>query len=339
MTESTDVKFDLTKSLSLPEVIVLSMNMHGVIEVPGFPDLARLSTLKSRPPFSELLIPINYNRVPEEMTLIKMSATAIGVPNYQKVEEAVLYNQIIMDTLEKYPLIKAGTEKDISNCHKFVRETSAIIKDEYIKYHITHSDEVSRVSKSDQQKYLDGHQEDIHIREAFIQQLLSPYSYKTKIYNSGDIYTDKAFTRETKDSRLFENKFTKDLECSILNKYGQKDLIGLLSPHLKLTDEALVEDDHYLHLSNIINVLKHYGVKTILFFDFTCSVLVDQNTFYMFGHHYPAQQNIYTIEDLGSHLLTDNPRHYPGGGLKRNISKKKLSKRYKKISKRKKNKS
>ena len=325
MTEETDVKFVINKSISLPEVVVLSMNMHGIIEVPGFPELERIKTLKSGFSIVDLLIPINVDRIPEEMTLIKMNATALGVPNYQRVDEPVKYNQIIMDTLEKYPLIKEGIEKDISICEKFVREVAALIKDAYIKDHITHSDDTSRVSKACLQKYFDGHQEDLHIREAFIQQLLSPYSYRTKVYNSGDIYTDKAFTRETKDSRTFENKFSKDLECSILNKYGQKDLIGLLSPHLKLTDESRVNDHHYLHLSNIIHVLKHYGVKTILLIDLTCSVLADKNTRHYLGNDYPATQNIYTIEDLEKRLLTENPQHFPGGrnGLKRKVSKKK----------------
>lgn len=334
MTEETDVKFSMKTHLSLPEVIVLSMNMHGIIEIPGFPNLDRMKTLKSGDSIVDLLKPIFTGQIPQDMTLIKMNATALGVPNYQRVDEPVKYNQIIMDTLDKYPRIKAGTEKDISICEKFVREVAALIKEAYIKDHITHSDDTSRVSKSCLQKYFDGHQEDLHIREAFIHQLLSPYSYTTKVYRSGDVYTDKAFTRETKDSRTFENKFSKDLECSILNKYGQKDLIGLLSPHLKLTDESQLEDQHYLHLSNIIHVLKLYGVKTILLFDLTCSVLADKNTRHYLGDEYPLKQNIYTIEDLERRLLTENPEHFPGGrkiSKKKNMKNRKISNRNKKI--------
>lgn len=326
MAEATDVEFVINKSLTLPEVIVLSMNMHGIIEIPGFPELDRITTLKTKTPLSDLLVPINVDRIPEEMTLIKMNATALGVPNYQRVDEPVKYNQIIMDLLESYPDIKAGTEKNILVCEKFVREVASLIKEAYIKDHITHNLETSRVSKACLKKYFDGHQEDLHIRKAFIQQLLSPYSYTTKVYRSGDLYTDKAFTRETKDTRMFNQKFSKDLECSILNKKGQKDLIGLLSPHLKLNDESQVEDDHYLHLSNIIHVLKHYGVKTILLFDLTCSVLADKNTRHYIGNQYPLAQNIYTLEDLESRLLTENPQNFPGGGLKRKVSKKKQKK-------------
>jgi hypothetical protein len=334
MTEETDVQFSIKTHLSLPEVIVLSMNMHGIIEIPGFPNLERMKTLKSGDSIVDLLKPIFTDQIPENMTLIKMSATSLGVPNYQRVDEAIKYNQIIMDTLEKYPLIKSGIEKNLSICEKFVREVASLIKEAYIKDHITHCDDTSRVSKSCLQKYFDGHQEDLHIREAFIQQLLSPYSYNTKVYHSGDVYTDKAFTRETKDSRTFEKKYSKDLECSILNKYGQKDLIGLLSPDLKLTDESQVEDDHYLHLSNIIHMLKHYGVKTILLFDLTCSVLADKNTRHYLGNEFPKKQNIYTIEDLESRLLTDNPQHFPGGrkiSKKKYIRNKKFSNRIKKI--------
>lgn len=335
MTEATDVEFVIHKSFTLPEVIVLSMNMHGIIEVPGFPELDRITTLKTKTPLSDLLVPINVDRIPKEMTLIKMNATALGVPNYQRVDEPVKYNQIIMDLLEKYPLIKSGTEKNILVCEKFVREGASLIKEAYIKDHITHNLETSRVSKACLKKYFNGHQEDLHIREAFIQQLLSPYSYTTKVYGSGDLYTDKAFTRETKDTRMFKQKFSKDLECSILNKKGQKDLIGLLSPHLKLNDESQVEDDHYLHLSNIIHVLKHYGVKTILLFDLTCSVLADKNTRHYIGNQYPLAQNIYTLEDLESRLLTENPQNFPGGGLKHKHSKKQTKKNIKnrKISK------
>jgi hypothetical protein len=332
MSEETDVKFVINKSISLPEVIVLSINLHGIIEIPGFPNLERLKSLKSETSIIDLLVPIHIDRIPEEMTLIKMNATALGVPNYQRVDEAIKYNKIILDILEKYPSIKAGIERDISICEMFVREAAAHIKEEYIKDHITHSDDTSRVSKSCLHKYFDGHQEDLHIREAFIQQLLSPYSYRTKLYRSGDRYTDKAFTRETKDTRDFDKKFSKDLECSILNKYGQKDLIGLLSPHLKLTDESQLEDTHYLHLSNIIHVLKHYGVKTILLFDLTCSVLADKNTRHYLGNEYPSAQNIYTIEDLERRLLTDNPVNFPGGRFRRKMSKKKIKNR--KISKR-----
>ena len=83
MSEETDVEFVINKSITLPEVIVLSMNMHGIIEVPGFPDLERMKTLKTGASIVDLLTPINVDRIPENMTLIKMNATALGVPNYQ----------------------------------------------------------------------------------------------------------------------------------------------------------------------------------------------------------------------------------------------------------------
>ena len=246
MTEtSDDIHFVLDKRISLPKVIVLSMNMHGIIEIPGFPELERMSSLKKPRPISDLLHPIYVERIPEEITLIKMNATALGVPNYQRVEEAIKYNQLIMDVLDTYPRIKAGTETNISICVQFVREVAGLIKDEYIKYHLTHSAD-STPDPACLKKYFDGRQEDLPIREAFIQQLLSPYSYTTKVYHSGDKYTNKAFTRETQHMRAFETKFSKDLECTILNKYGQKDLLGLLSPHLKVVDESQLEDEHYL---------------------------------------------------------------------------------------------
>ena len=238
-----------------------------------------------------------------------------------------------MDVLEKYPRIKAGTEPNISICEQFVREVAGLIKDAYIKYHLTHGAD-STPSQANLKKYFDDRQEDLHIREAFIQQLLSPYSYTTKVYRSGDRYTNKAYTRETDQLRKFKTKFSKDLECSILNKYGQKDLIGLLSPFLRHNDASQVEDAHYLHLSNIIHVLKLYGVKTILLFDLTCSVLADKNTFHYLGNEYPRAQNIYTIEDLERRLLTENPENFPGGGFKGHRFSKKKNMRNKKISKR-----
>lgn len=312
MDEPSEVKFVAKQHISLPEVIVLSMNMHGIIEIPGFPELERMSSLKRKRPISDLLHPIYVERIPKEMTLIKMNATALGVPNYQRMEEAIKYNQLIMDVLEKYPRIKAGTERDISICEQFVREVAGLIKDEYIKYHLTHCSDATP-SDACLKTYFDGRQEDLPIRQAFIQQLLSPFSYTTKVYHSGDRFTNKAYTRETQHMRAFEKKFSKDLECTILNKYGQKDLLGLLSPQLKVVDAAQLEDEHYLHLSNIIHALKLYGVKTILLFDLTCSVLADKNTFYYLGNDYPRLQNIYTIEDLESRLLTQNPENFPGG--------------------------
>lgn len=331
MTETTHIHFVLDKRISLPKVIVLSMNMHGIIEIPGFPELERISSLKKPRPISDLLHPIYVERIPEEMTLIKMNATALGVPNYQRVEEAIKYNQLIMDVLDQYPRIKAGTETNISICEQFVREVAGLIKDEYIKYHLTHSADATP-DPTCLKKYFDGRQSDLPIREAFIQQLLSPYSYTTKVYHSGDRYTNKAFTRETQHMRDFETKFSKDLECTILNKYGQKDLISLLSPYLKVLDTSQLKDDHYLHLSNIIHALNLYGVKTILLFDLTCSVLADKNTFYYIGNHYPRLQNIYTIEDLERRLLHD-PVNFPGGGR---IRKHKCSRHKKKISTKKK---
>jgi len=328
MTETTDVQFVLDKHVSLPKVIVLSMNMHGIIEIPRFPELERISSLKRKRPMSDLLNPIYVERMPEEMTLIKMNATAVGVPNYQRVEEAIKYNQLIMDVLDSYPRIKAGTELNIATCEQFVREVAALIKEEYIKYHLTHSTD-STPSQANLKAYFDSRQEDLPIREAFIQQLLSPFSYATKVYRAGDRYTNKAYTRKTHHMREFDTKFSKDLECTILNKYGQKDLLGLLSKHLKVNESALVKDSHYLHLSNIIHALQLYGVKTILLFDLTCSVLADKNTFHYIGNDYPRVQNVYTIEDFERRLLTENPENFPGGGKSKNSRKKIFAKRKK----------
>ena len=100
---------DSIKSISLsseerkiPEVVVLSMNLHGFIEIP-LPEIDQVSKLRQTPDKLDMLRALYTQPVPTGMTLIQMRATALGVSNYLSPEDVEAQNSLIIETLMQYP--------------------------------------------------------------------------------------------------------------------------------------------------------------------------------------------------------------------------------------------
>jgi len=329
------VKLVVRHDVRLPEVIVLSMNLHGIIEI-EMPDLSTTSKLREQIGLSDILHPRHVGQIPEDLTLIKMNAVALGVSNFLSPLEIRQEIDIIITELTnpKFANIANGTEKNVDVCKRFADIVALNMKHKIFR-NITGQPDTTRLTRENIDTYLKlpkgSLTVDVEQRRAYFEQLMSNFSYTTKIYRPGDLYTDKAYTRECLKAKPFTVQMTGDLQCRVMNMRGQIDIIDFLFPELKVSQGSLLIDDNTIYLSSIINGLKAYGVKVVIFFDATCSVLGNLKTGDQLGRDYPENRNIYTIEDLGQRLLTNNPQNFPGGGTKRtskkNINKKKISRK------------
>jgi hypothetical protein len=325
------IRHVVKKDIKLPDVIVLTMNFHGIIEM-EMPDLITASKLREPIRLSDILIPKHIGTIPAGITLVKMNAVALGVSNFLSPPEIRQEIDMIITELSnpKFENIANGTEKNVEVCKNFSEVVAQNMKQQIFR-NITGNVDTTRLTRDNIETYIRLPKGDLpsnaEQRYAYFDQLMTDFSYTTKIYRPGDLYTDKTFTRECLKAKQFDAQVSGDLQCKVINMRGQMDIIDFLFPDLKVSQGSLIVDDHTLYLSSIIDGLKAYGVKIIIFFDSTCSVLGNLNSGIHLGRDYPANQNIYTIEDLKHHLLTTNPKNFPGGSFKKMSKKQKYNKK------------
>lgn len=332
---TSKVRSVIKKDIRLPEVIVLSMNLHGIIEI-EMPDLSTTSKLREPIILSDILIPKYIGQIPPDITLIKMNAVSLGVSNFlSPLEIRQEIDMIIREiSKSKYVNIEKGTEKNIEICKSFVDAVATNMKHQIFR-NVTGHAETTLLTRENIETYIRLPKgilpPDAEQRRAYFEQLLTEFSYNTKIYRPGDLYTDKTYTRECVLAKRFNVEDAGELQCKVINMRGQMDIIDFLFPDLKVSQGTLLKDDHTIYLSSIINGLKAYGVKIIIFFDATCSVLGRLSTGAQLGRDYPENKNIYTIGDLRHRLLQTNPQNFPGGNRRKRVSKKQnYKKRYSK---------
>jgi hypothetical protein len=260
-----------------------------------------------------------------------MNAVALGVSNFLSPLEIRQEIDMIIRELSKpkYINIEKGMEKNIDVCKSFVNAVAINMKHQIFR-NVTGHAETTVLTRDNIETYIRLPKgvltPDAEQRRAYFDQLMTEFSYNTKIYRQGDFYTDKAYTRECVLAKRFNAEDAGELQCKVINMRGQMDIIDFLFPDLKVSQGTLLKDDHTIYLSSIVNGLKSYGVKIIIFFDATCSVLGKLSTGDQLGRDYPENKNIYTIGDLRQHLLQTNPKNFPGGGRKK-ISKKTCNKK------------
>jgi hypothetical protein len=315
----------LSQTVQLPKVVVLSMNMHGFIEIPkevkGM--IIKLGTI---PTTGEMRTAYTA-QVPNDMTIIQMRATALGVSNYLSATRVEQQNAIIINTLSKYPNVENGTEKDINKCLAFANEVAANIKASMLKRY-----DLVLPFPEQQAKILDLYREEPKERIAFLQQLISPFSYRVKLYNTGDTYTDKLFTRDSEEMRHIDSDFTGDLECRIMNLRGLPDVLGYISPLYQPTRSTGIEDRHTISMSRIVQFLRHNGVQTVIFLDSTCSNVGFKLA--SLGVEFPRNMNIYDDPNIASLFLADEVPNFPGGSRKQKKSSIKKQNKKRKSNKR-----
>lgn len=310
----------VSQTIPLPNAVVLSMNMHGFVEIPKeVKDM--IKKLGTIPTTGEMRTAYTA-QVPDNMTIIQMRATALGVSNYLSAPRVEQQNAIIINTLSKYPNIENGTEKDIHKCIAFAKEVAANIKASMLKRY-----DLVIPFPEQQAKILDLYRKEPKERIAFLQQLISPYSYRVKLYNTGDTYTDKLFTRDSEEMRHIDSDFTGDLECRIMNLRGLPDVLGYISPLFQPTRSTGIEDRHTISMSSIVQFLKHNGVQTVIFLDSTCSNVGFKLS--SLGVHFPRKMNIYDDPNIASLFLANEVPNFPGGTRKKKTSLKKQNKKRK----------
>ena len=336
---------DSIKSISLsseerkiPEVVVLSMNLHGFIEIP-LPEIDQVSKLRQTPDKLDMLRALYTQPVPTGMTLIQMRATALGVSNYLSPEDVEAQNSLIIETLMQYPKIATGSEQTVEACERFAKDVSKKLKqhmfDEYelnaslpaqqtkIASIIAEHREAARLRMLKDPKEKDETPEE----SAFFHQLISDYSYGVKVYRENEVYTDKQFVRDSEHLHQLDSVLTGELECRIMNMRGSPDILRILSPDFRADRGALVQDRHMVHLSTILNYLHSRGVKKVIFLDSTCSVIGNKYTYGTLGSDYPRQMNIYDDPDYARLFLADNVPNFPGGNKKNKSRKIRRSRR------------
>jgi hypothetical protein len=325
----------------LPEVVVLSMNLHGFIEIP-LPAIDQVSKLRQIPDKIDMLRALYVQPVPPGMTLIQMRATALGVSNYLSPEDVEAQNNLITKTLMKYPTIVNGIEQDVEVCERFAKDISGKLKQHMLdEYEINGTGPAQRKKiatiieekKEDARKRMlkDPKEKDETPEEAaFFHQLISPYSYRVKVYRESQLYTDKQFVRDSEHLHQLDSVLTGELECRIMNVRGSPDVLRILSPDFRADKGALVQDRHMIHLSTILNYLHSMGVKKVIFLDSTCSVIGNKYTYGTLGSEYPRQMNIYDDPDFARLFLADTVPNFPGGNKKNKSKKIRRSRRYKK---------
>ena len=327
-----------TEERKLPEVVVLSMNLHGFIEIP-LPDIDQVTKLRQIPDKIGMLRALYTQLVPTGMTLVQMRATALGVSNYLSPEDVQSQNEIITATMLKYPAIDKGIEQNVAVCEKFANDVATKLKqhmyDEYelnvslpaqrkrISTIIAEHVEESRISKLKNPDEIDSTPEEA----AFFHQLITPYSYRVKVYTENQLYTDKQFVRDSEYLHQLDSAFTGELECRILNMKGSPDILRIISPDFRADRGTLVQDRHIIHLSTILNYLNLRGVKKVIFLDSTCSVIGNKYTYGTLGSEYPRRMNIYDDPDFAKLFLADDVPNFPGGNKKHKSKKIKRSRR------------
>ena len=325
----------------LPEVVVLSMNLHGFIEIP-LPEKDQVSKLRQTPDKLDMLRALYTQPVPIGMTLIQMRATALGVSNYLSPEDVEAQNNLITKTLMKYPTIESGVEKKVEVCEQFAKDVSG-----KLKQHMFDEYELNSTVPAQRKKIaeiISEHKEEARLRmlkdpdekdetpeeTAFFHQLISPYSYRVKVYRENEVYTDKQFVRDSEHLHQLDSVLTGELECRIMNMRGSPDILRILSPDFRADRGSLVQDRHMIHLSTILNYLNSRGVKKVIFLDSTCSVIGNKYTYGTLGSEYPRQMNIYDDPDFARLFLADTVPNFPGGNKKIKSKKIRRSRRYKK---------
>jgi hypothetical protein len=322
----------------LPNVVVLSMNLHGFIEIP-LPEIDQVSKLRHTPDKLDMLRALYIQPVPIGMTLIQMRATALGVSNYLSPDDVEAQNNLITETLMQYPTIDHGVEQNVEVCENFAKDVSQKLKqqmfDEYelnatgpaqrkkIESIIAEHREEARKRMLKDPKEKDETPEEA----AFFHQLISPYSYRVKVYRENELYTDKQFLRDSEHLHQLDSVYTGELECRILNMRGSPDILRILSPDFRADRGALVQDRHVVHLSTILNYLHSKGVTKVIFLDSTCSVIGNKYTYGTLGSEYPRQMNIYDDPVYAQLFLADNVPNFPGGHTKNKSKKIKRSRR------------
>jgi len=126
---TTKVRAVIREGVKLPDVIVLSMNLHGIIEI-EMPDLTTTSKLREAIKLSDILIPKHIAQIPSDITLIKMNAVALGVSNFLSPLEIRQEIDMIIRELSKpkYINIEKGMEKNIDVCKSFVNAVAINMK-------------------------------------------------------------------------------------------------------------------------------------------------------------------------------------------------------------------
>ena len=331
---SKRVRHVIRPGYKLPEVIVLAMNFHGFIEI-EMPDLTKTSKLRDPVRLDDILRPNHIGQIPDGITLVKMNAVALGVSNYLSATEVRQEIDIIIRELDNPPFknIENGTEKNVDVCKHFADSVAMNMKQQ-IFMNITGNTDTTRLTRENIDAYIklgksdstsDSESDstsDSEQRYAYFDQLMSDFSYTSKIYRPRDLYTDKVYTRETIIAKRFNIQASGELQCRAMNMRGHIDIVDFLFPDLRVSQGSLIKDDNTIYLSSIIDGLKAYGVKIIIFLDSTCSVLGSLITGHQLGKEYPENRNIYRIADLGQRLLRDNPENFPGGSRNKKTSKK-----------------
>ena len=340
-TSAIDVRDSITtvsvssEERKLPEVVVLSMNLHGLIEIP-LPVKEQSDKLRLTPDKLGMLRAVYTQPVPTGMTLIQMRATALGVSNYLSPTDVEEQNSLITKTLMRYPAIDEGIEPSDKVCEIFATDVAGKLKQHmFDAYELNctgpaqrkrietiiaehKEDAIERMKKDPKEK------DETPEESAFFHQLISDYSYRVKVYKEGEVYTDKQFVRDSEHLHQIDSILTGELECRIMNMRGSPDILRILSPDFRADRGALVQDRHMVHLSTILNYLNSRGVKKVIFLDSTCSVVGNKYTYGTLGSDYPRQMNIYDDPDYARFFLAESVPNFPGGN-KKNKSKKRRS--------------
>ena len=219
-----------------PKTAVLVITTHGGINV-EFTSTGSLQPVKID--------------VPDGMDIVLMEAAVCGVVNVVSPINVVSYTKTIRDAINTSEFNENTTVSDMMSIAKRV-------KVEIMQIDNQPADVAREISSKNTNFSEDPQTIDYH-------------HHNNKFYNIyGDKnIVDKRFSRANKLTKLG----SRDLKVNILGALNE-DLMDTLNPHISsLRNSSKRSVNNILYMHDIIEELEGRGIKKVLIFDFTCSVI------------------------------------------------------------------
>lgn len=209
-----------------PETVVLSVFTHGALTV----DESKK---------------FHVFPVPPGMTVVKVSATAIGVCNILSSKDGLTMNDELIKHLGDPKLSFQDMQAHIDKVTPYVRDV------------------VTNVAIGRAKKLLVTEPDDEEIKEFFRH---PDIGFSKKVYTEGQPIIDKIYGRTPEEAQVKKEKYKYDYKINMLNVPGMPDLfsnmVGVEEPG----------DLTQIRLGDMLRLLYERGVKNVVLFDFSCSI-------------------------------------------------------------------